>query len=572
MPKNIFHVTDNAEQYARVKHILSTLDTTVDYILISDFLQFQNCLINIDTFSIILFDSNDFVGLGELISLIEINNIRASVLVIQKDTPGSPARHYYPIQFTSGEEQHLKAMLQRMLILQSPKLPNSDRLFNTLVESVMDFIFLKDAERKYVMINKAFVLQFGIPKESYYGKLDEELFDPEISLISRQSDDYVLEKKKPIIYETAYYNSEGEHIFLETIKTPLLGHENNIEGIVGISRDITPKKLQEEIVRRNTTLLKESEQITRSGSFEYLIDQKIFTCSDQFRQILGFDELEFVDLDTLLKSVYELDKPIFNSSLQNALEHYLPFSIEHRFQPKHTNEPIDCKTSIKIDTACEQHVLYGTIVDVTEERNYREAILNAQEEERRSIAADIHDSLTQRLVAANMYLSSLRKESYADDHEKLETANNLIKSALEETRAMSRTLSLRSLQNTGLKNALLDIVESIPMACEVRYEFTFDENKVSNETATHLYRIIQESFANIFKHAKANQIELLITTDQSLLTCIIKDDGCGFEYSSVKNGNGLNNIKQRVSKCHGLFKLESQNTQGTKIEIVLPIK
>jgi signal transduction histidine kinase len=94
---------------------------------------------------------------------------------------------------------------------------------------------------------------------------------------------------------------------------------------------------------------------------------------------------------------------------------------------------------------------------------------------------------------------------------------------------------------------------------------------LTNKTKIHIYRIIQESLQNIYKHAKAKLVNIIVQQEDNLISLSIIDDGVGYDSSKQKEGIGLKNIKSRVSAIGGKQKINTQINKGTTINIEIPI-
>ena len=460
----------------------------------------------------------------------------------------------------------LKVISHAMFLrTQSP----NDSLFQTLLENVVDFIFFKDSNCKYLAVNKSFSEHFEITSEEIIGKTDAELFSNEINITSSESDKYVLEQRKPILFETSYLNSNDKRVILETMKTPVFSNDHDVIGIVGISREITTKKLQEEQVKQEIRLLHESEKLTNSGSFQFTNHGSISVSSNliQITELNPGGSLRLNDLEGLIHSS---DRDLFSSTLKNLPGIRSQSSIEHRIITKKTERLVYCRTTFTIDFNEDCWLIFGTMTDIGDERSNQQAILDAQENERKTLAADLHDSLIQKLVAANMYISALEEELTSLTKQSI--AKELVQSAIDETRLLSRNLSLRTIENLGLKKALLEIIEAFPLDAEISYDFEFEEDEVSQNLATQIYRVFQEGIANIMKYSKAKKVWLMLDTNNNGLLLQIQDDGIGFLLDSVKDGNGLKNMRQRIAQINGTFELKSFPGEGTHITIKIPFK
>ena len=133
-------------------------------------------------------------------------------------------------------------------------------LLNSLIEALPDVIYFKDAERRHVIVNKAYERFFGVKRQEVLGKTVEEFIPPDTTKPSRMSDDEVINSKKSLFEEQSWANKRGENRIFETRKFPILDDRGNILAIGGISRDITGRKRSEEQIKAS---LREKEILLR---------------------------------------------------------------------------------------------------------------------------------------------------------------------------------------------------------------------------------------------------------------------------------------------------------------------
>jgi two-component system NarL family sensor kinase len=206
------------------------------------------------------------------------------------------------------------------------------------------------------------------------------------------------------------------------------------------------------------------------------------------------------------------------------------------------------------------------------------AIIEAQEDERKRIAKDLHDGTVQTLTGLKMRWERLGTQlsltgSVADDFGRSLT---ILTEAGNEVRAISHQMMPRSLQETGLVPALADMLDRSLGSTAISYQF--EHHKVDGErfketVEVSLYRIAQELINNIIKHsgAKAVSVQLMRVKDQLIL--IVEDDGKGFkvEDAEARNGIGLMNITSRIKAVNGEMHYEPSHMQGTVATIRVPV-
>lgn len=208
---------------------------------------------------------------------------------------------------------------------------------------------------------------------------------------------------------------------------------------------------------------------------------------------------------------------------------------------------------------------------------YSQNLISNIEGERQRLASDIHDGLGQHLlVIRNRILMSLKKKMNASKHE--ETLGYLLDittDALEDTRAMSHNLRPPILNTMGLTVAIQSLVSKMMESSlvNINLEMTSSiDGLVSKELEINVYRILQECFHNTFKHASSTNIEIKIQKLTDELRIEFEDNGIGFNQNTVKLGQGLLGIKERVSLMKGTVLIESEDHKGSKIIIKIPIK
>ena len=146
-------------------------------------------------------------------------------------------------------------------------------LINSLLDSIPDLIFFKDIRGVYLGCNPPFSEFVGLPKEEIVGKTDLDLFGKEVADAFRENDNYVLELRQSRNNEEWITYPDGRERLVDTIKTPYLGPNNELIGVLGISRDITERKQAEMEMRKLSSVIENvpiSVFITNlNGEIEY---------------------------------------------------------------------------------------------------------------------------------------------------------------------------------------------------------------------------------------------------------------------------------------------------------------
>jgi signal transduction histidine kinase len=202
-------------------------------------------------------------------------------------------------------------------------------------------------------------------------------------------------------------------------------------------------------------------------------------------------------------------------------------------------------------------------------------LLLIQENERKRIATDLHDSLGQSLVIIR---HSLAKAMHLLDDGEIEEASESLQQldikigdALEEVRRVSLGLRPPMLDDLGILATLSWHCRELETACpgiRVEKNVPLQENDIPGMLKITLFRIIQEATSNIIKHAHADLISISLNKTGDTLYLVIEDNGDGFDPASVmSNGLGLLSMRERADASGGVYTMDSREGVGTRIGI-----
>ena len=196
-------------------------------------------------------------------------------------------------------------------------------------------------------------------------------------------------------------------------------------------------------------------------------------------------------------------------------------------------------------------------------------ILEAQDNERRRISRELHDSVGQSLSAAKFALRKL-KQKFTDAD--LDEADQMVDEALNEVRTVSHLLHPLSLELLGLRSSILSYVQGYEQRTGIQTSVDIPDPlpKFDDVTRTALFRIIQECFTNVHKHAKASAISIHIGFSAEQFRMEVVDDGSGFQ-SDAREGVGIRGMRERVRELGGTFELLSEPNLGSSVIATIPL-
>lgn len=209
---------------------------------------------------------------------------------------------------------------------------------------------------------------------------------------------------------------------------------------------------------------------------------------------------------------------------------------------------------------------------IEEQRKGLESIIQATEEERKRIAKDLHDGLGQQLSGLKMAVRNLQDNSAIEDKEALQKITSIIDESATEARNMSHQMMPKVLIESGLIDAIDDMLQKSLGFAQIKYSFEhYDHNERISETAEiALFRIIQELINNVLKHSGATEVDVQILKTGKNIIMVVEDNGVGIS-TTENTGLGMMNIKSRISQMEGIFSIEKGMDSGTVATVKLPL-
>lgn len=207
-------------------------------------------------------------------------------------------------------------------------------------------------------------------------------------------------------------------------------------------------------------------------------------------------------------------------------------------------------------------------------------VFSYQEEERQRIARELHDQVCQSLSAL---LLKMQAHGQVDEsvRELKDGCEARILGIIDEVRRMARDLRPTILDDYGLEMALARHIEEISSRVGLTIDYQYISSPDCSErlpapVEVGLYRIAIEALDNIVVHASASRASAIVLRQRSKLMLLIEDDGCGFDYSSIRKDLdrcvGLIGMEERVTLMGGAFQVESTPQKGTTVRVEIPVE
>ena len=230
------------------------------------------------------------------------------------------------------------------------------------------------------------------------------------------------------------------------------------------------------------------------------------------------------------------------------------------------------------------HML-GMLVDITDRKVAEDALssltgrlIEAQEEERRRIAREIHDDYNQRLAVVAIDLEDLAENIghlNGDGTARIRELANYVSELGADLHALSHRLHSSTLESLGLVAGIEAFCEEFAGQQEIQITFDHENvpSRVSEDAALCLFRIAQEGLRNVKRHSGANEAEIRLEGVDETLHLSISDRGKGFDPNarSKKSGIGIRSMQERLRSLGGHLEIHSRPMEGTRIDAWLRV-
>ena len=198
------------------------------------------------------------------------------------------------------------------------------------------------------------------------------------------------------------------------------------------------------------------------------------------------------------------------------------------------------------------------------------------EKERKRIARDLHDTVSQELFAAHMILSGVIQQALKLDREKMQTQLQSVAAILETAQKDLRVLLLHlrpaELEEKGLVEGIQILLKELEDKSDLKVSLKQNVSKLPKKIEEHIFRILQELISNTLRHAQASCLDVYLYQTDVELQLKVVDNGIGFQLGSLDDlSYGLRNIKERVEDMAGTVQLLTAPKQGLAVDIRIPL-
>jgi len=462
--------------------------------------------------------------------------------------------------------------------------------YRSMIDQASDAIMITDRTGQFHDANTYFCKLFGYTSEEIKNLHISKVIDPE-QLKNEPIRFDLLMAGHSVLRERRMLHKDGTFIDVEANVKKLPDGR-----LLAIARDIRERKIIEKALIESELRFKSIAENTPVGIGCCNSKGEISYINSTFTHISGYTVSDLPTIQTWSQLAYPDEKyrAYVTSLFQRDLELYK------------TNQ-LDKISKIQVDICCKngetkhvellrtfgEDVIYFILNDITKRKKAQDELLksrrtlrelsshlqNIREDERSSIAREVHDELGQQLTGLKMDLSMLNKKTAVEDkvaREKIAGMIALVDDTVKTVRRIATELRPGILDDIGLTAALDWQSNEFEKRTGIHCKFATELNEIPIEKnlATGVFRVYQEALTNITRHANATLVETSFGMVDDNIVLQVHDNGAGFDSEKVKQKNslGLIGMKERAIMFDGELNINSEEGRGTTITLQVPMK
>lgn len=497
-------------------------------------------------------------------------------------------------------------------------LQSSEEQYRNLVETVTDWVWEVDANGVYTYCSPRCLDLLGYRPEELLGKTPFDLMsEDEAARIGDEFSRCISTQQAIVALQNTNLHKDGTEVVLETNGVAILDETGELLGYRGIDRDITERKQSEIILKEKNDLLKESQRLTHIGNWKYDVMTRQLSWSDETYRVFEIDPKTPVTYELYMEITHPDDRERIKVTYWDSLQDHKPYSIIHRLLMKDGRIKIvteQCETTF--DANGEALVSIGTVQDITEREESRQALLDKEEimiaQSRHAamgemigmIAHQWRQPITVIAMGANNMLVDIELDSTSDEEIQKQSQN-----ILRQTEYLSKTIDDfrnffrpdKEVETVRLEDVMDEAQKIIGKSLDHSAIVLNITHQNGHAIKTYSRELLQV-YINLLKNAKEaltehrqkeRRINVVISDDDEHVITTVCDNGGGIDekiltrlfdpYFSTKEkqvGTGLGLYMSKIiieKHLHGRIEVYNnkgltETSGGACFKIILPIK
>lgn len=544
----------------------------------------------------------------------EADRPRASLCIQEASEPGGESYFEARTMAGSGSEMQViwhakdlngKVVLAGIDITEHKKtqeaLASSERRYRLYAENMRDVLWVLDTNLRYVYVSPSvYQLRGYTPEETMAMPMDRVFTQGSFRRLLKITEEVKsilasgerIDPRRSISMELEQVCRDGTTKWIEIIANLLLDDDGSHVGFLGITRDISDRRLAQESLRLSEERYRSIFETTGNATAIIRGDSVISLANSEFERLSGYTKEEIEARMQWSDFVEEADREriMDDHRAWRTQPSEAPRNYDFRFRDRSGGVHFVIASATRLPGTTMSVV---SLLDITDRiqaeerlkasreqlRNLHMHTQELRERERANVAREIHDELGQVLTALKMDLSFFARRLKPDQEalqSKVASMSRSIDTSIDSVRKIIMELRPGLLDHLGLVPAIEWLVGEFQARTGITCTLSVSSPEVAleSEVSTTVFRILQEALTNVARHAGATEVRVSLFNGVDTLTLTIHDNGRGITKNQIDDPKsfGLMGMKERALFCNGVFDVyaDAQNG-GTVVIMHIPV-
>lgn len=462
------------------------------------------------------------------------------------------------------------------------ELRESERRYRLLAENVSDVIWVTDMSLRATYLSPSIERLLGFSMKASLNQSVEAALTPASAELVHKLLRGALRRRRPAIgmlegLEVELRRADGSTVWVESTVSFIPGPDGRPVEIMGVLRDITKRKLAEEALREAKAKLDLLMQQMPCLCWTTGPDLRFSSCAGALVSVPRLERL----IGTSLASYYGVGEGADFPPL-SAHRRALAGTLDS-FEIEQNGRVFYCRVEPLRDAANEMIGVVGAAVDLTDYKNLASQLrvlsrrlISVQEDERRTIASELHDQVGQSLTALKLLLEKAQTTATGIESRQLSVAEGVVNDLMTRVREMSLDLHPAMLDDLGLLPTLLWHFKRYTAHTQVKVKFRHGglRRLLPPDVSIAAYRIVQEALTNVARYARVKEVSVCVRAESDVVMVEVADHGVGFHEArlAIEPTSGIRGMRERALALDGNFTVKSVPGRGTYVMAELPCR
>ena len=358
--------------------------------------------------------------------------------------------------------------------------------------------------------------------------------------------------------------------------------QKRLRIIAGVFAGTIERAISDRRLRESEARLQLAAETGGAGFWTIDMETGVIWATPKLKELFGLKPNDTIDISSLLAMVHPADREVVGQRIE-AMNQGNEISHEYRIvSSRGTTRWVISKGGQRVFAIDGRPLLMGITFDITERHKSEEALrtlggrlIEAQEQERKRIARELHDDINQRIALITVSLGQCLSGDDAEVRKAVHLECERLSSLGHDVQALAHRLHSSKIEYLGLASAARSLCRE--MAEQQKVEIPFIEagipRDLSNQTSLCLFRVLQEALHNAVKYSGVRQVTVELKSDSQHIQLVVTDRGLGFDLQEAmgRGGLGLISMRERLQAVGGELSINSQTHQGTTVKACIPL-